>query len=52
MVGRFWEVHGECTSQLDEDGEVVGVQSGEGDHSESIAMWGVEIVRSGDEGLP
>ena len=22
------------------------------DHSESIAMWGVEIVRSGDEGLP
>ena len=21
-------------------------------HSESIAMWGVEIVRSGEEGLP
>ena len=30
VVGGFWEDHGKRSSQMDEDGKVVGVQSGLG----------------------
>ena len=31
VVRGFWEVHGERISQLDKDGEVIGVQGNEGE---------------------
>ena len=37
VVRGFWEVHGERISQLDKDGEVIGVQGNEG---EPLGVYG------------